>query len=304
MADNKKYYYLKIKENFYETEDMKILQAMDNGYLYSDILMKLYLKSLKTDGKLMFKDNIPYSPKMIATITNHNIDTVDKALCMFRELGLIEVLDNGAIYMLDIQSLIGKSSSEADRKRDYRNRIKEEKNLLLGEGDKCPDTFGTNSDERSREIELEKEIELDIELEKELDKNISKDILCSTFIERLIEKWNSLNLTSKLTKITSGTNRHKMLKARVKQYSEDEVLNAIDEVNESKFLKGQAKDFEITFDWFIKPNNFLKVIEGNYKDKQIEKQYSNEKPKLRFNNFKGRDYDYDDLEKKLLGWDD
>ncbi len=70
---------------------------------------------------LMFKENIQYSPKMIATITNHNVDTVDKALCMFRELGLIEVLDNGAIYMLDIQSLIGRSSSEADRKRKYRN---------------------------------------------------------------------------------------------------------------------------------------------------------------------------------------
>ena len=169
MADNKKYYYLKIKENFYETEDMKILQAMDNGYLYSDILMKLYLKSLKTDGKLMFKENIPYSPKMIATITNHNVDTVDKALCIFRELGLIEVLDNGAIYMLDIQSLIGKSSSEADRKRDYRNRIKEEKKLLLGEVDKCPDTSGTNSDKHSREIEIETEIELEKEIENKKD---------------------------------------------------------------------------------------------------------------------------------------
>ena len=46
MADNKKYYYLKIRENFYESEDMKILQSMDNGYLYSDILMKLYLKEI------------------------------------------------------------------------------------------------------------------------------------------------------------------------------------------------------------------------------------------------------------------
>lgn len=53
----------------------------------------------------------------------------------------------------------------------------------------------------------------------------------------------------------------------------------------------------------MKPNNFLKVLEGNYEDKKVVNQYSNEKPKLRFNNFKGRDYDYDDLEKKLLGWD-
>ena len=45
------------------------------------------------------------------------------------------------------------------------------------------------------------------------------------------------------------------------------IKNFIDEINNSKFLKGQAKDFEITFDWFIKPNNFVKVLEGNYKDK-------------------------------------
>ena len=49
----------------------------------------------------------------------------------FRDLELIEVLDNGAIYMLDIQNFIGKSSTEADRKRDYRQQIKKEKDSLL-----------------------------------------------------------------------------------------------------------------------------------------------------------------------------
>lgn len=298
MADNKKYYYLKIKENFYETEDMKILQAMDNGYLYSDILMKLYLKSLKTDGKLMFKENIPYSPKMIATITNHNIDTVDKSLRVFRDLGLIEVLDNGAIYMLDIQSLIGKSSSEADRKRDYRNRIKEEKQLLLVAEDKCPDILGTYSDTYSPEIELEKEI--DIELEKEIDIENDK---CSNKLQPIIDRWNELGL-QKLISIKQGTTRYKLLNGRIKEYGEDRVINAIENINSSTFLKGQnSKGWTITFDWLVKPNNFLKVLEGNYEDKKIVNQYNNEKPKLRFNNFKGRDYDYDDLEKKLLGWD-
>ena len=56
MSDNKKYYYLKLKENFFDSEEMIILQNMPDGYLYSDILMKLYLRSLKNAGKLMFKD--------------------------------------------------------------------------------------------------------------------------------------------------------------------------------------------------------------------------------------------------------
>ena len=140
MSDNKKYYYIRIKEDFFEKEDIKILQAMDDGYLFSDILMKLYLKSLKDNGKLMFKDHIPYNAKMISTITNHSVAVVEKAIQIFVQLGLIEILDNGAIYMLDIQNFIGKSSSEGDRKREYRKRIEEDKLKLKSKGqmsDKC-----------------------------------------------------------------------------------------------------------------------------------------------------------------------
>ncbi|WP_243894525.1 hypothetical protein [Clostridium perfringens] len=97
-----------------------------------------------------------------------------------------------------------------------------------------------------------------------IDNNISKDILCSTTVQRLIEKWNSLGLSTTLKTITPGTNRYKMLKARIKQYSEEEIFRAIEEIPKSDFLMGKVKDFEITFDWFIKPNNFPKVLEGNY----------------------------------------
>jgi len=51
-------------------------------------------------------------------------------------------------------------------------------------------------------------------------------------------------------------------------------------------------------------NSWKGIFELKSKNGQKQVRYSNEKPKLRFNNFKGRDYDYDDLEKKLLGWED
>lgn len=142
MADKTKYYYLKIKENFFDSEDMKLLESMDNGYLYSNILMKMYLLSLKNGGKLMYKDKIPYNSKMLSTILNHNVDILDKAIKIFKELNLIEILDSGAIFMLDIQNYIGKSSDEADRKRAYRNQIEIEKKNLLE--DKCQDKCQTN----------------------------------------------------------------------------------------------------------------------------------------------------------------
>lgn len=131
MADNKKYYYLKLKEGFFDSDDMKLLQAMKDGYVYSDILLKLYLQSLRQEGRLMYRGIVPYTPDMIATITNHQVGTVEKAMRIFEQMGFIEILDNGAIYMLDIQNFIGQSSSEADRKRSYRKSIEAEKLRLF-----------------------------------------------------------------------------------------------------------------------------------------------------------------------------
>ena len=145
MAENKKYYYLKLKENFYDSEEMIALQNLQDGYLYSDILMKLYLRSLKSNGKLMIRDVIPYTPEVLAQITRHQVGTVKQAIEIFKKLGLIEILDNGAIYMLDIQNFIGLSSTEGDRKREYRNKINEEK-LELGQ------MSGQMSDKRPPEI--------------------------------------------------------------------------------------------------------------------------------------------------------
>ena len=130
MADSKKYYCLKLKENFFDTDDMKLLQAMKDGYLYSDILLKLYLISLRQNGRLMYRDIIPYTPDMVAAITNHQVGTVEKAIKVLEQMGFIEILDNGAIYMSDIQNFIGQSSNEGDRKRAYRNLINAEKSRL------------------------------------------------------------------------------------------------------------------------------------------------------------------------------
>lgn len=130
MADNQKYYYLKLKEGFFDSDEIKILESMKDGYIYSNILLKLYLRSLRNEGRLMYRNVIPYTPEVLATLVNHQVGTVEKALEVFGKLELIEVLDNGAIYMMDIQNFIGKSSTEADRQREYYNRVKSEKALL------------------------------------------------------------------------------------------------------------------------------------------------------------------------------
>ena len=127
MADNKKYYYMRLKENFFDSNEVSVLEAMPDGYLYSNILLKLYLRSLRDEGRLAVNGIVPYSSEMISAITRHPVETVQKALDTFKALGLIEILDSGVIYMLHIQEFIGTSSTEADRKRAYRQRIESER---------------------------------------------------------------------------------------------------------------------------------------------------------------------------------
>ena len=173
MADNRKYYYMRLKEGFFDEDAIKIIESMPDGYLYSNILLKLYLKSLKFDGRLMFNERIPYNPSILATITRHQVGTVEKALEIFEQLDLIEVLDNGAIYMLDIQNLIGKSSTEADRKKEYRARINSEKAKLLTDGgQETGQMSGQTHPEIEIDIEIEKELDIETEKEDVSDKNV------------------------------------------------------------------------------------------------------------------------------------
>ena len=160
MSDNRKYYYLKLKENYFDDDSIVLLESMQDGVLYSNILLKLYLKSLKNGGRLQLDEDIPYTAQMIATITRQQIGTVERALQIFLKLGLVELLDSGAYYMSNIELLIGQSSTEAERKRAAR---------LQNKALCAPRTKGGHlSDIRPPEIEIE--LEKEIEIERELKK--------------------------------------------------------------------------------------------------------------------------------------
>lgn len=156
MAENKSYYYIRLKDNFFDEDAIQILESMPDGYLYSNILLKMYLRSLKYEGRLMYNERIPYNAQVLATLTRHSVGVVEKALQILRDLELIDILNNGAIYMIDIQNLIGKTTTEADRKRSYRLRIEDEKKLLSGAADnkqdKCPDNCPEIPDKNPLEL--------------------------------------------------------------------------------------------------------------------------------------------------------
>lgn len=91
----------------------------------------------------------------------------------------------------------------------------------------------------------------------------------STRKQTIISVWNSLDDNiPKIKTLNASTDRYKMLKARMNEHGLDKVIEAIKSISNSKFLQGYKTNFVITFDRFVRPNNFIKVIEGNYADKK------------------------------------
>lgn len=113
-------------------------------------------------------------------------------------------------------------------------------------------------------------------------------------VEVVIKAWNDLESygIKPVKKIEKTSKRYQNLQARLESNGLEEVLQAVDNVKKSKYLQGKVKNWKITFDWFVLPNNFTKVFEGQYEDSGQEKKG--------FNNFDGRNYDMNDLERKLI----
>lgn len=105
------------------------------------------------------------------------------------------------------------------------------------------------------------------------DKNILNNLSNDKLFVPLIQKWNELpDAITKISTLKKDTQRYKMLSQRVSEYGENKVLEAIEKIKQSSFLQGNNnKGWTITFEWFVRPNNFIKVLEGNYADKKIQK---------------------------------
>lgn len=130
---------------------------------------------------------------------------------------------------------------------------------------------------------------------KEYKKSVSEETVCQTeTVRRIVDRWNLLKSkgVKPIRKLSNTSKRYGNLVARINEYSEEEVMQAIDNIESSEFLRGRnSQGWCICFDWFVLPNNFHKVLEGNYE---------NRARKDKFNNYNGRSYDMNALERRLV----
>jgi predicted phage replisome organizer len=160
--DNKRYFWLKLKEDFFDDDAISWLEEQNKGKEYALFYLKLCLKSLKNDGVLIRRVGnllVPYDTKRISEITRTDEDTVIVAMELLKKIGLIELQESGALYMTQLSTMIGSETRGADRKRKYRES---QKKVLKGDNvpqlsQNCPEHFP---------LELEKELEKELECRK------------------------------------------------------------------------------------------------------------------------------------------
>ena len=172
MAEAKKFYWLKLKRDFFKRHDIRIIEEMPNGKDYVLFYLKLLLESIDHEGSLRFSDTIPYNEQMLAVVTNTNVDIVRSAMKLFIELGMMSICDDQTIYMAEVDKLIGSAvdNDNANRVRRCRERKKQE-----ALQDVTPSI--TECNERKRiEKELDKDIDIDLEIERENESSLAQSI--------------------------------------------------------------------------------------------------------------------------------
>ena len=255
----KKYYWLKLKDNFFNQKEVKKLRRIAGGDTYTIIYLKMQLLSIKKDGIIEFEGTEKDLAEQLSYEIDEDLDNIQVTLSFLKVNNLIEEISENNFLLTKVPDCIGKEGASAERVRRHRER----KALLEKEKEqKMLQCNGEVTNSNNAVIKSNTEIEKEKEKEIEKDNNISKDI----FINKVVSEWNSIGVSP--IKLIRGT-RQKMLNARIKEYSEEGVLQAINNIKHSDFLKGQNKNsWVITIDWFLKPNNFIKVYEDNYNSKK------------------------------------
>lgn len=128
-TEEKKRYWLKLDKDFLKSSQIKVIKNMPNGKDYVIFYLALMLESVETIGHLRFSNLVPYNEEMLASVTDTNVDIVRTAVKIFESLGLMEILDDGTIYMTQVAEMTGKESESAERVRRY--RLKQKQQLAL-----------------------------------------------------------------------------------------------------------------------------------------------------------------------------
>lgn len=264
MASDVKW--IKITTDIFDDEKILLIESLPDAYAIIVVWFKLLCLAGKQNnsGVFMINDKMPYTDKMLATIFRMKETTVQLALTTFQQFGMVEIVD-GVITIPNWgkHQNLDQLQARKEYMQKYMREYREKQKLLTGGND---NNVNGKVNSKVNVNDPEEEGEGDIRRKKE--KDITAEPVKPADVQRIIDSWNSLGL-NRVKAINPDTSRYAMLRKRLKDYGVDTIVEGVDKIRNSSFLQGHNnKGWTVTFDWFIKPDNFQKVIDGNYDDRK------------------------------------
>ena len=254
MSENKKYYWLKLKDDFFRQREIKKLRKIAGGDTYTVIYLKMMLLSLVNDCKIYFEGVEDTFIEELALELDEEVDNVKVTVMFLIKNRLLEEISENEFFLTYAKECTGSETSSAARVRRFRDKQK---------------ALQCNTDVTNCNTEKEKEIEKEIEIEKR-EKRIDYQQIADMYNDTCASFPKCTTLSDK---------RKKAIKARLNTYTVEDFKRLFELAEESNFLKGKNnRNWSATFDWLIQDSNMAKVLDGNYSQKGelngTDKRYS------------------------------
>lgn len=242
---NKRYYWLKLKEDFFKSKEIKKLRTIAGGDTFVIIYLKMQLISLKNDGKLFFDGIDDDFSSELALEIDEDVENVRVTTAFLERCGLLECVSSDEYFLPVIPEITGSETQSTIRSRKHR-ALQCNVNATLVQQN-C-NKNATAEIEKDKEIEKEKRERADY--------------------QQIADMYNEICISfPRCTSLSEA--RKKALKARLKFYSADDFKKLFEKAEHSSFLKGKNnRNWSANFDWLIKDENMAKVLDGNYDDKE------------------------------------
>lgn len=252
MSDAK---WIKLNIDMFDKWQIKELRSLPDGDTAVIVYMYLLMQAVRSNqgGVLVFNEHIPITNTSIANQLGIKERTVEMAIQALIKLELLTDID-GVLKIVEMEKFQYTDPMEVIRAKDR------ERKRLAREKGRQGRIEGEATETELALIPVLKAQEEAITATKQEDSVPKEDI------KKVIDAWNAITERTglkKLTKLTPGSNRYKWLVARILEYGMDDVLRAINLIPDCTYILDKGW---FNFEWFVRPSNFPKVLEGNYLD--------------------------------------
>ncbi len=233
MSENKRYYWLKLKEGFFKEKEMKKLRKIAGGDTYTIIYLKILLLSLQNNGKIYFDEIEDDFAEEIALEIDEETDNVRFTLMFLEKYGLLTQESGDTIYLESIEEMVGSETDSTRRSRKHR------KNKKMLQCNAKMLQCNTNATKCNTEIDIEKELDTDIEKEKEKEQELEEEYTSCPEPKKASEP-NHETEPPIITLILNTKEEYPIYQKDISEWQE--LYPAVDIMQELRKMKGWCND--------------------------------------------------------------